>query len=336
LEQLEQLLPQRTAELKRFRDRQNGRGEPLVGARAFPQSDFVAFHRPTFSFFLKVLSDRTRASETGLNSEHLAGRLQNMGDHYLLRDGLEYLDLAPVWDWQLLPGLTVIGPMPDVLPQPFCGTVTDGRSFATVMDYRFGTAKETQLSAKKFWVGHGDTIVALIADLKGPAGRPICTSLEQCLLRGPVTISHGDDEVTLPADGREERGVAWVQHAGVTYAPIGKARLTVKAGPVEGRWKTVNAALSTELVGKPVFQVVMEHGAETEGGYAILADDSRFASASWKVLRNDARGQAVRFEDGTLAVVFYEPGELESLKAERSSLMLRSGDRVWVENVEKK
>jgi chondroitin AC lyase len=106
LEQLREAAPEYAADLDGFLARQNGRGKPLVGARTYPRSDFTVFHRPTFSFFVKTLSDRTQPVEVGLNGENLKGLLQNCGDYYLVRDGQEYFDLAPVWEWDLLPGIT--------------------------------------------------------------------------------------------------------------------------------------------------------------------------------------------------------------------------------------
>jgi chondroitin AC lyase len=189
LEQLLELLPDRADELKQFIARQNGDGEPLIGARNFPRSDFVVFHRPQFSFFLKTVSDRTLLSEVGLNDENLKGARLNCGDHYLLRDGREYFDLAPVWDWKLLPGVTFGEGAGELQRQPFVGAVTDGTSCAAAMDYRFGADNKTRLSAKKFWAAHGDVVICLIADLNAPdLEQPVRTALDQCRWRNAITI----------------------------------------------------------------------------------------------------------------------------------------------------
>jgi chondroitin AC lyase len=343
LAQLRELLPSRALELEEFLARQNNQGEPLVGARAFPRSDFTVFHRPAFSFFLKTLSDRTLPTEVGLNSEHLKGQFQNCGDYYLLRDGREYFDLAPVWDWNLLPGLTFTEGMGKPLRQSFVGSVTDGFSSATVMDYRFGTTNEVRLSAKKFWVCHGDAVVALVADLKSSGDEPVWTSLEQCHKRGPVIISTAGKAAAVESESESATNLNWVHHSGFAYFPLGESELTVTTEVRRGMWQAINAALSSEPVKSPVLLLTMKHeesAAARNCGYVIAACEAAqvenlFRNPPWRVLRNDAHAQAVCFGDGTLAVAFHESGAITlpaglTVAADRPCMLLRRQERVWL------
>jgi chondroitin AC lyase len=341
LEQLAVILPSRRDELGRFLARQNRQAEPLVGARAFPYSDFSTHHRPGFSFFLKTLSNRTLATETGLNSEHLLGRLQNLGDHYLVRDGEEYFNLSPVWNWNLLPGLTVAGSMAGPLPRPFTGTTTDGTSSASVMDCEFGTTNNVELSARKLWVCHGDLIVALIGDLRFTSPQQARTALDQCRLREPVWVDDGAGPRELQSDGNQSGGYKWVYHSGFAYLPL-EGALSVQAGTVTGSWAKVNAALSPAPVSAPVLLVSMDHpqtDSPQNTGY-VLAHVSKSEAEklsrepSWEVQQNDSTAQVVRFKDGTVAAAFYEPCRLSfsslAIAVDQPCLLLRRGGEVWV------
>ena len=100
------LSPKNRAALEDVRARIARRAPALNGFRAFPCSDFACYQRPEFSFFVKTISTRTQGTETTVNGENVKGALLNSGDTYILREGDEYVNLAPVWDWTLLPGVT--------------------------------------------------------------------------------------------------------------------------------------------------------------------------------------------------------------------------------------
>jgi len=63
------------------------------------------WHSPEASYFIKTLSTRTLPMES-INNENQLGVQLNSGDTYLIRNGTEYFDLMPVWDWQHVPGVT--------------------------------------------------------------------------------------------------------------------------------------------------------------------------------------------------------------------------------------
>jgi|ADGO01.1.fsa_nt_gi Polysaccharide lyase family 8, super-sandwich domain. len=99
-------------------------------------------------FFLKTISSRTLPTES-INNENLKGRLLHSGDAYLVRDGKEYYDLMPVWDWNLLPGVTVFPGAAAAARLPWVGGVSNGMSGAAVMDYQLTDEKGGSLTAKK-------------------------------------------------------------------------------------------------------------------------------------------------------------------------------------------
>ena len=322
LRQLREVLPDRARELDEFLAQQNGRGQPLVGVRTFPRSDFAVYHRPSFSFFVKMLSDRTLPAEVGLNGENLTGALLDCGSYYLLRDGLEYFNLAPVWDWNLLPGVTYAEGAGTLQRQAVAGAISDGKSCAAAMDCCFGVTNKHFLTTKKFWACRGDIVVALIADLDAPdLQAPVRTAFDQCLLRGDVAISDGTGAPQILPEGDHENLVLkWVHHAGFAYAPLGGLKVSIRTGPVSGSWHSINSGLSAQRVTAAVFLAVLEHGSKPvaqNSGFVIAAcsipgAEKLFQNPSWHVLRNDSQTQAVRFDDGTLMAAFRQRGEIVS------------------------
>jgi chondroitin AC lyase len=343
LEQLREAAPEYAADLDGFLARQNGRGKPLVGARTYPRSDFTVFHRPTFSFFVKTLSDRTQPVEVGLNGENLKGLLQNCGDYYLVRDGQEYFDLAPVWDWDLLPGVSFAKGAGKPQRQSFVGAVTDGASCVVAMDSRFGTDQKILLNAQKFWACNGDVVVCLFSDLNAPEiSEPVRTAMDQCRLRGPVTVCDPSGKERVMTGSETNLSVRWVHHSGFAYAPLNDIRISIQAQNVSGSWNSINRAGSTNLVTAAVFLPVLEQGLRptaASGGFVILsgsvADAKRtFRSPSWRVMRNDSTIQAVEFNDGTVTAVFHGAGELQSkgadLGVDKPCIVLKHRNRLWI------
>lgn len=319
---LREALPASAPALDALVARQDGTGKPLDGYRWYPRSDFAVYQRPAFGFFLKTLSDRTLTTES-INGENQRGHLLNSGDHYLLRDGEEYTQMPPVWDWEALPGVTYGRGAGEPVRQGFVGSVSDGQSGATTMDSRFASKAGAALGVKKLWASHGDVTVCLMADLTATGVEaPIHTALDQCLMRGAVTVCKPNGELQRLERGEVAAGpMKWVQHSGFAYAPLGDTPVALKLGAVTGAWSGINKSGSKQSVTVPVFLPTLEHGTAPQGaasGFVIGAAatpgeaQKLFAAPSWKVLRNDATCQAVRFNDGTVMAAFYGAGSIET------------------------
>ena len=85
---------------------------------------------------------------------------------YIYKDGKEYLDIFPLWDWRKLPGVTAFednAPMPLIKSyQPrnkgtFVGAVSDEKQGMTVMELDRAGVK-----AHKAWVCTDDFILCLL------------------------------------------------------------------------------------------------------------------------------------------------------------------------------
>ena len=313
--------PARKTALEEVRARVERRAPPLRGFRAYPSSDFACYQRPDFSFFVKTISSRTFPTEV-MNGENTQGWQLNGGDTYFLRNGDEYANLPPVWDWSLLPGVTGVAGLTQVDRQEFCGAVGDGESGCVAMAYQTAESKGNgRLQTRKAYFCHGDAVVCLVGGLSVHAGDlPARTALDQRRLRGPVVA--GDRSALAhevsPGETRLE-AVRWLYHDGLVYVPTTPVDLVLKTGPATGAWRRVNSSGSKDAVTQEVFLPVLTHGANVDGasaGYAVFPCASatqapgRAQTLGYRLLRNDAGCQAVWWADGTLMAAFYEPGEV--------------------------
>lgn len=296
---------------------QNG-DSSLSGFRYFPYSDFTAWHRPGYSFFLKTISARTLPTES-INSENLKGKLLNCGDAYLIRNGREYYNLLPVWDWTAIPGITTWKNAHQADRKNFAGSVGGGSAGFTVMDYALkDQAEKATLTARKFWACNNDVVLCLIAGLTASGiSEPVYTALDQCRRQGAVTVNKTGK---IKKDGLYKLDhISWLHHAGLAYIPLQPASIELHVNTVKGSWSAINAS-ETGVVEDSVFMPVMMHNVTRplSTGYALALSEtpkqaaSIAARPSWKIICNDTSVQAVLFTDGTLMAAFYHAGKINA------------------------
>jgi chondroitin AC lyase len=338
-----ELQPAKAAAFRTMMAIQNG-DETLEGYRYYPYSDFSAFHRPGFSFLLKTISTRTLTTES-FNGENLKGRLLNSGDAYLIRNGQEYFNLMPVWDWTALPGVTTFKNAYKIEQRAFAGGVSNGVSGLAAMDY--GLADETKqqsFSAHKFWACHKDAVVCLISGtVGGNLAGDIYTAMDQCRWQGDVTVNKPGN--TLAPGAHKLNNVKWIHHAGFAYIPVPfyKASVALRLEKVTGNWKTINVSQLDKTISERIFMPVLNHEEslqEQSAGYVLAYCPTPKQAAkladkpNWRVLRNSKDCQAVLFDDGTLMASFFNAHKLSyqafDLEADRPCLILISNNKMYV------
>lgn len=325
--------PSRAVALRALAARQDGSGEPLQGFRYYPRSDFSVYQDRQFGFFLKTMSDRTLPSES-INSENLKGRWLNTGDAYMIANGDEYFDLMPVWDWEHLPGVT--GCAADsggkLVRHAFTGSVSDGKSGGTVMDYQLGEA----LTARKFWACHDGVVVCLIGDLRSDAA--VYTTIDQCRWQGDITA-----DGRIVAEGVDTLNAArWIQHAGKACIFLRPSKVVVRAGSSSGSWQSINASEpSTPMTEKLYMPVILHSPGTDSSGYVLTACATPRQARelarrpSWTVVRNGGDCQAVRFKDGLVVCAFYAKGALaldghRTVAVDQPCLLIVEKDAVYI------
>jgi chondroitin AC lyase len=340
-----ELDPPRADEFERFLERiEAGADVPpdlqLSGNRSFWRSEFMTHHRPDWYMSVRMTSPLVVQSET-CNSENLHGQLLSDGVTYIMRDGEEYRQIFSVWDWRRLPGITaeLTGESPGIAngrrgERSFVGGVSDGECGAAVMDFARG-----DLSARKAWFFFDDTAVCLGAGITCDSEHPVFTSVNQCHVRGPVTL--GDADGLRELSGSESSDtVEWAYHDGFAYVLPQAETVRVSNSEQSGSWHTINPQYAEEPLSLPVFSLGIEHGVSPQGAsYAYVVAPAASAEEAAQitnelptVLANSPQMQAVGTGDGLYAVAFYEDGELELAEGltvavtEPCLLMLRGTD----------
>lgn len=280
----------------------------VEGNRHFWCSDYMAHQRPGYMASVRMHSTRVDNTDSLTNDENKRTHFIADGATCLMRDGREYVDIFPAWDWQLIPGITC--EQRPAMPEPrsvrrhgataFVGGVSDGRVGLAAMQHR-----RDGLSARKAWLMLDDAVVCLGAGIACASGNPVATAVNQCLLRGPA--------VRAPGDG------PWAWHDGFGYALLQPGALRMSAGPQAGSWRDIGVG-KAEQVSVPVFALSIDHGRDPAAAayaYAILpgvgaADMPALAAAPRvRVLANTPQLQAAA--DATVTgAVFHEPGRLDA------------------------
>jgi len=335
-----ELQPGQAEAFRKMNEMQNGNGA-LEGFRYFPYSDFAAYHRPGFSFFLKTISERTLPSES-INGENLKGHLLNSGDAYLIRNGEEYFDLLPLWDWQALPGITSFDRAYRAERKRFVGSVSAHDAGLTAMDYALSTKEgDGALTARKMWACYGDAVVCLIANPEAEGAGEVFTALDQCRLQGDVAANKPGN--ILGEGRRRMEEVRWIHHNGFAYIPLKPERMNLHLTHKTGSWTSINLSEKTGEVESGIFMPQLIHRNGESTGYAAAYCETPkearrlWRRPPWKALRNDKDCQAAMFSDGVLMAAFYAPSSVDLGKGgvvhvDQPCLLIMKDGKLFVSN----
>ena len=163
----------------------------LIGNKHFFRSDIMVHHRPDWYMSAKMYSVRT------VNTDGLSGCDEGLLSHYLaegattiMRHGNEYRDIFPVWDWQHIPG-TTLELKPHIAGEPKRKGTTSFAGGASRTEYPVCAGfqlRRDSLTARKAWFFFSDMAVCLGSGIHCNSDYPVVTTLNQCLLKGPVII----------------------------------------------------------------------------------------------------------------------------------------------------
>jgi len=296
------------------------KGEPV---KYFPRSDYMTQNGERFMMSVHMSSRRTIGSET-CNSENMLGLLLGDGAMFVYLEGDEYANIFPAWDWYRLPGITCHRGYPASLvpgrvrnDSEFVGGLTYGNVAGEPADV--GTCgicameyKRFGVTAYKSWFFTGQAVVCLGAGITSKQDAPLGTTINQCLLDGPVTYRtvEGEAEVFPASTDRVIEGVRSISHDGVTYIMVEPTNLRVATKERTGTWRSIRHAMSGEPVTQPVFLAEIDHGTRPESaGYAYIVFPAPVtAPGSVGLLSNTSAAQAMYDSQAEIFyAVFYEP-----------------------------
>lgn len=309
--------------------RKGEKASDLTRTRFFWHSEYFSHQRPGYFVSVRMFSDRNRNMEFPHNEESLKHHHYADGSSFLSRTGTEYYDIFPVWDWQKIPGTTVV--QKPSLPHwreivkrgqtNFVGGLSDNHYGMAAFDF---ASPHDPLTARKAWFFFDEEYVCLGAGIESSSEYPVVTTINQSLFKpAPVVKTAGGASVVERGE-QKVKSVEWVFHDETAYVFPQPATTTLHSELHQGRWSDItnhSARALEEEVENHLFTIWLDHGTGPQNAsyeYVVkpaiaLAGVESFArNLPVKILVNTPAVQAVRHDGLNITqVAFYEPGTLE-------------------------
>ena len=266
--------------------------------------------------------------EVPYNSEGLLNHHRGDGANHISRTGDEYNDIWPVYDYQKIPGTTIMQkpelPAPEEIAKlgstEFVGAVTDGIYAAAAFDFN---SAHDPLVARKSWFFFDEEYVCLGASISCTQDLPVATTLNQCLLRDAVTVSSNNQIEVIERGEKEFEQVDWVFQDSIGYLFPRPTTVSIKNDEASGSWWRINKQSDSPkgAISRDVFALWLDHGERpSDASYEYIVAPAtsveelqqNSSQAHITVLSNTAEVQAVSNTKLNIhQVVFYQAGEIQ-------------------------
>lgn len=239
------------------------------------------------------------------NGEGVIGyNLASGGAQCILVDGTEYDNIAPIWDYAKIPGVTTLleddaaicakrGWDSRPAKNTYCGGVCDGKKGVIYMDLNHNGITGVM---SRFFIDGG--MIAMGAGLCAETGRVIST-VNQCWNRSEIV-----------------QNSSTVVHDNITYLNLCSTPWTAETKPQTGSWQRVAAEDSDAPFTGAVFSLWYDHGEAPKDGqyaYALLPNCSNSSlqaeDLDVEILQNSLSCQAICAGSEVFAV-FHASGRL--------------------------
>jgi chondroitin AC lyase len=335
--------------------RKGEKAPAFTDTRFFWHSEYFTHQRPGYFASVRMHSERGNNMEQPHNEEGLKNHHFADGSNFVYRTGQEYFNIFPVWDWQKIPGTTVV--QKPELPHwnelakkgrsAFVGGVTDGAYGAAAMDL---VSVHDPLKARKAWFFFDREYVSLGAGISAEAADPVATTLNQCLLNQEVVVKQAKAAAALAKGDHTLAGVSWVAHNGVAYLFPSPTPVRLRNTTASGNWRQINhqAWATEEEVRKDVFTLWLDHGPKPKDAhYAYIVVpglepagvDGYRKNGDIQILANTPETQAVKHRGlNQSQVVFYGAGQINlgnglTLTADSPCLVMVQASRKAIQKI---
>jgi len=308
--------------------RESEKPNTLTWDKYFWRMSYQTHQSKNFFTSVRMHSSRQNNVEEPYNDEGLLMHHLADGANFLMVSGKEFDEIFPVWNWQKIPGTTVVQkPMLPSFNQiskkgksDFVGAVTNGIYSAAAFNF---SSVHDPLTAQKAWFFFKDEYVCLGAGIQSTAEYPVATTLTQCLLNGNVVAGTTAGKQTIAKGNRQLNNVQWINHNNVGYIFQQPLSVHVSNQTETGNYRQINhQEWATEApVNKDLFTLWMDHGTRPQNEryvYTVLPaatpaqTEAYCKKASAVVLSNTAALQAVQHKSLQITqAVFYQPGTIK-------------------------
>ena len=295
--------------------------------RYYWHSHYLTHQRPTWHSSVRMHSSRANNMEQPHNEEGLQMHHFGDGSNFIQRSGKEYMDIFPVWDWQKIPGTTIMQKpqmhhFRDVAKKgrsDFAGAASDGKYSVLGFDF---TSVHDSLKAKKAWFYFDNEYVCLGTGITTTTTLPVVTTLNQSLLKGNVVVKSNNRQQTMQKGKHALTNVSWLLHDSVGYILPGGSDVQLNNATATGSWRAINhhTWATDEPVNLDVFLAYLNHGNARNAQYQYIvvpnvsptSIDAYSKKPSVRIISNSPQLQAVHNPSlGMTQAVFYAPGSVE-------------------------
>jgi len=267
----------------------------------FPKAPMLCHHFDGIYVGAKFLDNTTYDAEIC----NLEGELcynMSYGTHTcIMRDGYEYLDINPIWDYSRVPGTT-------------SRTETDEELLAhrnwwclpLPNDHSAGGQRGNR--AIIYELAEHDGIKAMVSDFAFEGGFvSLGAGIEDTTDKKEVLVTTVDQSFLRGEIVRE--GNAYL-HNGIRYTPLCGTVIEAESKEQVGSWHRNNFPLSADEVKGEVLTLTINHNSGEVSDYAYMISSGENDAPRVRVLRNDTDIQAIQLSDGAIMAVFHKPCEL--------------------------
>ncbi|KAG9018583.1 hypothetical protein FRB90_011305 [Tulasnella sp. 427] len=313
----------------------------LVGNRMFYSNDYMVHRGSNYVTTLKMISPRTTNTEC-TNSQNPYGFHLGQGALFNYGSGNEYEDIAAVWDWNLIPGITTD---PGATPllcdytkwsgvMNFVGGVSTGKVGVAVMDYK-NPYTNTLWYRKAWFFLPNDVQHVIVSDIKQTSTVDVYHVLDQKRANGAVYL----DGKAASSYSFSTAKSLWHDSVGYTFDGANATSLHVSTAKRSGSWSTIGTS-SAGGTSVNVFQAWLRHDQSklsTPVSYTVYPDTS-----SAKIFSDKVKKYAVTTVYGTNAsgamdkaqsvfmAVFWNPATTVTAKFGTGSVTVQSSQAAVV------
>ena len=302
----------RKNEIKDFLESIQGGAQPTL-TKYFHKAFMLCHHFNGIYVGAKFLNDKLLGAEICNSEGELCYNMSYGTQTCIMKNGDEYFNINPVWDYFRIPGTTAL-------------VETDGQlllrkewSRRPLSNQCFG-GKQQGSRAVIYQLAEHDGIKMLVADFafedgfvclgveiehQGVDRTKLVTTVEQCLVQGDTLVEGSS-----------------ILHNGIRYTALQDTHIKSAVETKRGSWRRNNAALSEEAVSREVLTLSIDHSEKSQCKYAYMISSADSHAPKVEVLRNDCALQAIRLSSGEVMAVFHQA---ETLKVEDKKIIGDTG-----------
>ncbi|MBE6731230.1 MAG: hypothetical protein E7564_06040 [Ruminococcaceae bacterium] len=289
----------RKEEIKAYLNSISGK-EQFEGTKLFPHAMMLCHHSKGVYVGAKFTSDKLWDQDT-CNGEGELCLNMTYGTHTnIMRDGSEYLNIAPLWDFSKIPGTTARNETDEELQSKFdkhnwcCDPLPNDHFGCRQKGNKaliFEKAQHDFISAFVTDFAFEGGFVSLGAGIKDEKGQMLTTTIDQCNFKGEVI--------------RENESII---HHKVRYTPLENTKAQYSVIHAEGDWKRVDKFRRSKKAKGDILLITIDHCGENEkeNKYAYMVSSGERDVPRVKVIKNDEKAQAILTHDNKIMAVFHE------------------------------